>query len=234
MAARTETAWGRWEPASLGDVVAAFAAADVPWWIAGGYAIELAVGRAFRQHDDIDVLLLRRDQLAIQRVLPGWEWWAADPPGTLRRWKPAEILPAGVHDIWCRPGPSEPWRIQVMLDEADGEVWVSRRDSRIRRPLDRIGARSAAGVPYLVPEVQLFYKAAEPRPKDEQDFAAAVTVLDGDQRRWLSGAIATAYGAHAWHSSLDLAPTAPPAAEFMPRRAGSSGAIAAGAADQDR
>ena len=200
--ARTETPLGPWEPAELGCVAVVFSAAQAPWWIAGGYAIELAVGRAFRQHDDIDVLLLRRDQLEVQRLLPGWEWWAADPPGTLRPWNAAEILPAGVHDIWCRPGPSDPWRIQFMLDEADGETWVSRRDNRIRRPARQIGARSADGIPYLLPEIQLFYKAARRRPKDEKDFDAAIGVLDGDQRRWLSGAIATAYGDHPWQARI--------------------------------
>jgi len=50
-------------------------------------------------------LLLRRDRLAVQRALPGWQWQAADPPGTFRPWRQGEHLSAGVHDIWCRPGP---------------------------------------------------------------------------------------------------------------------------------
>lgn len=197
-----DTPWGRWEAASPSDVAAVFSRADVPWWIAGGYAIELAVGHAFREHEDIGVLLLRRDQLAVQEVLPAWEWWAADPPGTLRSWKRGEALPADVRDIWCRPGPCEPWQIQVMLDEADGREWESRRSSRVRRPVGEIGAMSAERVPYLLPEVQLFYKAAQPRPKDEQDFAAALAVMDDQQRHWLGSAIAGAYGSRPWGASL--------------------------------
>ena len=199
---RVETPWGPWEAASLSDVATIFSRADVPWWIAGGYAIELAVGHAFREHEDIDVLLLRRDQLAVQEVLPSWEWWAADPPGTLRPWKRGEILTADVIDIWCRPGPSGPWQIQVMLDEADGREWVSRRTSRVRRPVDQLGAMSADGVPYLLPEVQLFYKAAQPRPKDEQDFSEALAVMNGQQRQWLGSAIAQAYGSRPWGAHL--------------------------------
>ncbi|RCV54591.1 nucleotidyltransferase domain-containing protein [Marinitenerispora sediminis] len=199
---RTDTAWGPWEPAVPSDVAALFSAARVPWWIAGGHAIALAVGHVFREHGDIDVLLLRRDQLAVQRLLPTWEWWAADPPGTLRPWAAGETLPAGVHDVWCRPGPAQPWRIQILLDEADGREWVSRRDPRVRRPLDRLGAVSPEGVPYLRPEVQLFYKAQRPRPKDEQDLAAALPVLGSGQRRWLAGAISLAYGDHPWTGRL--------------------------------
>lgn len=43
--------------------------------------------------------------------------------------------PGGVHDIWCRPGRAEPWRIQVIIDESSDGDWVSRRDPSIRRPI---------------------------------------------------------------------------------------------------
>ncbi len=188
-----------WDPAPLSEVVTLFSRTRTPWWIAGGYAIELAVGHAFRAHDDIDVLLLRRDQAAVREALPSWECWAADPPGTLRPWLPGETLPPTVHDIWGRPGPSEPWRIQVMLDESEGDDWVSRRNPTVRRALADLGTHSAAGIPYLAPEVQLFYKSDRPRPKDEQDFTAVLPVLDRAQRRWLADALGTA---HPWHDRL--------------------------------
>jgi hypothetical protein len=200
---RTLTPWGPWEPLSPTEAAQFFRDGQAPWWIAGGYAIELAAGRSLREHEDVDVLLLRRDQLAIQRALPGWQWHAADPPGTLRPWRPGEQLPAGVHDIWCRPGPDEPWRIQFMLDESAGEDWVSRRDQRIRRPIASLGASTADGIPYLVPEIQLFYKARGRRPKDEADFAAIAPVLSSAQRRWLSDALSLAYGPeHPWRARL--------------------------------
>jgi hypothetical protein len=172
-----------------------------------GYAIELAARRPIRGHVDIDVLMLRRDQLAVQQVLPGWQWQAADPPGSLRPWQPGERLQVGVHDIWCRPDPSGPWQIQVMLDESSGNDWVSRRDERVRRPITSIGLVTADGIPYLAPEIQLFYKAENGRrPKDETDFAAALPVLTQAQRQWLSNALSLAYGPrHPWRARL-LAP----------------------------
>ena len=166
---------GPWEPASPAEVAEIFQRCPARWWIAGGYAIELAAGRPVREHSDIDVLLLRSDQLAVQHALPGWQWHAADPPGTLRPWRPGERLPVGIHDIWCRPGTEQPWRIQVMLDESCADDWVSRRDQRVRRPIASIGSVTADGIPYLAPEIQLFYKARNPRPQDEMDFAVAVS-----------------------------------------------------------
>lgn len=199
---RTETPWCPWEPVALADVATLFSSVEVPWWVAGGYAIELAVGYSFRDHSDVDVLLLRRDQLVAQQLLPAWEWWAADPPGTLRPWQPGETLSAAVHDIWCRPGPSEPWRIQIMLDEAEGQDWISRRCAQVRRPIDLLGWNSPEGAPYLSPEVQLFNKAHQPRPKDEEDFRAVLPALDASQRQWLATAIAQAYGDRPWRAKL--------------------------------
>lgn len=200
---RTLTPWGPWEPLSPSEVAVVFGGCRTRWWIAGGYAIEFAIGRPIRDHSDIDVLMLRRDQFAIQQAMPDWQWQAADPPGSLRPWEPAEQLPTSVHDIWCRPGPGQPWRIQVMLDESSGDDWVSRRDQRIRRPIESLGSATADGIPYVVPDVQLFCKAKAPRPKDEADFTAALPVLTGMQRHWLSAALSLVYGEeHPWRARL--------------------------------
>jgi hypothetical protein len=196
---------GPWQPASVTEVAAIFSAFEAPWWVAGGRAIELAVGKQLRDHVDIDVLILRRDHDNVQHVLPDWQWWASDPPGRLRPWERGERLPVGVHDVWCRPAGAEPWRIQVMLDESAGEEWVSRRDPRIRRRISSLGLVSAERVPYLAPEVQLFYKAKQPRRKDEIDFTAVLPLLGIDQREWLDAAIRTCYGQdHAWRERLHL------------------------------
>ncbi|ALG09490.1 hypothetical protein AOZ06_23585 [Kibdelosporangium phytohabitans] len=53
------------------EVAGLLSVLDVPWWAAGGYAIELFAGRAFRPHSGFDVLLLGRDQQAVRRALPG-------------------------------------------------------------------------------------------------------------------------------------------------------------------
>ena len=199
---------GRWEPLTPARVVTLFRAHDVrkPWWIAGGYAIELFVGCAFRPHADIDVLLLRRDQHIVHEILPGWDVQAADPPGRLRPWTADETLPGHVHDIWCRESPEGPWRLQFMLDDADGQEWRSRRDPRITRPIDRLGRHTGDGWPYLSPEVQLHYKAtsSDLRAKDEADFAAALPHLDEPARRWLDQALTRTHPAHHWRDRLTI------------------------------
>ncbi|MFD4139551.1 nucleotidyltransferase domain-containing protein [Streptomyces sp. NPDC058572] len=181
-----------------------FQSADFPWWIAGGYAIELAVGRALRPHGDLDILVLRRDQLRARERVAGWDLQVADPPGAgqLRAWVTGEVLQEPLHDIWCRRTPGAHWSVQLMLDEADGEDWVSRRDPRVRLPLTRLGRVTAQGVPYLTPEVQLFYKAKQTRGKDEVDFDAVFPLLDTAQREWLLDALNTTAPEHPWRRRL--------------------------------
>jgi hypothetical protein len=77
--ARTHTLWGIWEPTTPAEVAVLFSVLAVPWWLASGYAIEMAVGHMLRDHADIDVLLLRRDQVdeALQRQT--WKHGCDDP-----------------------------------------------------------------------------------------------------------------------------------------------------------
>ncbi|MFI6481221.1 nucleotidyltransferase domain-containing protein [Nonomuraea sp. NPDC050663] len=203
---RIETPWGPWEAAPLDDVVALFRNLPAPWWIAGGYAVELAVGRPYREHGDVDIALLRRDHLAARALLAGWDVHAADPPGSLRPWPEGETLPQHVHDIWVREDPQGPWRFQLMLDEAEGEEWVFRRDPRIRRPLDGLTLEEEPGVRRLSPEVQLLYKSRGLRPKDELDFAQALPHLTGEQRAWLAHALELLGQAdHPWREAMAAA-----------------------------
>ncbi|BFV56347.1 hypothetical protein KCMC57_up14510 [Kitasatospora sp. CMC57] len=136
-----EPAQEPWAPLSPKEAAELLAGADFPWWIAGGYAIELAVGGAYRGHGDLDVLVLHRDQAGVRRYFGEWDVFLADPhgAGTLRTWPMGEDLPSRAHDVWCRRAPDEPWSVQLMFDEADGDEWASCRDSRIRRPTTQLG-----------------------------------------------------------------------------------------------
>ena len=46
---------GPWDPTTLADTVESFSPARFRWWISGGVALELHVGRSWRRHDGTDV-----------------------------------------------------------------------------------------------------------------------------------------------------------------------------------
>ena len=188
---------GRWEPLGVDEVTALLAGCGADWWVAGGWAIDLHVGRQTRQHEDLDVLVLRDGLPAVHEHLSGWDLQAADPPGRLRPWR--GTLPAHVHDVWCRRTPDDPWRFQLMVSDTAGGDWLFRRDPSIRRPVSTLdGPASRPGRRVLAPEVQLLHKSGSPRPKDVADLHAALPVLTGGQRDWLRTALARTSPEHPW------------------------------------
>ena len=74
---------GEWKPLRPEQVRPRLAAVGVPWWIAGGWALDLHLGRQTRPHADLDVGLLRADQQAVFEALADWELFVACD-GTLR------------------------------------------------------------------------------------------------------------------------------------------------------
>uniref|UniRef100_A0AB33JUW1 Uncharacterized protein n=1 Tax=Kitasatospora sp. CMC57 TaxID=3231513 RepID=A0AB33JUW1_9ACTN len=61
---------------------------------------------------------------------------------------------------------------------------------------------SSTGIPYLTPDVQLFYKAKNIREKDQLDFDRVLPHLDVGQRAWLAGALELVFPGHVWLSRL--------------------------------
>jgi len=197
-----EIPFDRWNPLPLNQAVALFANAPFRWALAGGYAVEQFLGSSIRDHDDIDLLVFRDDQLKAQNWMSGWQLYAADPPGALRKWRSAEILPPGVHDIWGHRLTSDSWELQLMLAEAEGNEWFSRRSSAIRGRRDDLIAHYN-GLPCVRIDVQLMYKSKGLRPKDELDFQASLPRMSADSKRWLKNALLTLYpDGHPWLQSL--------------------------------
>jgi hypothetical protein len=196
---------GPWEPLSPDGVEAVLSDASFAWWLGGGWSLDLLIGAQTREHHDIDVVVLRPDLARVRAHFAAWDLHVADPPGTgaLRPWFPGAPLRADLHDVWCRRGASEPWCLQVMVDDVDGSEWVYRRDRRIRRPVAGLSGRaSRSGRSALAPEIQLLYKSTSLREKDQVDFDRVVPLLVAEDRDWLSSALALSSPGHMWLERL--------------------------------
>jgi hypothetical protein len=51
-----------WEPFRVEDAVRLLVGFPAPWWVAGGWAIDLHVERQTREHDNVDVVVLRESR----------------------------------------------------------------------------------------------------------------------------------------------------------------------------
>jgi hypothetical protein len=175
--------------------------------VAGGWAIDLCVGRETRPHGDIDVAVLRRDQPALQACLSAWEVRVAHD-GTLTPWVPGDWLEGRRHQFWVRRPGAEAWSFEVLLEDARSvaardDVWVYRRDPRIEMPLAQIGRTTPDGVPYLAPEIALLYKAGSSTvTRNAVDFAVTSPLLDAGGRRWLREALEEVMPGHPWTGAL--------------------------------
>ena len=189
-------------PLEIREVAAALARLRAPWAVAGGWAIDLALGRATRPHADVDVSVFREDQAALRAALPDWRFEVVRD-GARVPWAPGVRLELPVHEVHARPpeGVSAS-PLEFLLDERAEEDWVYRRDPAVRRALARAVREAAAGVRVLAPEVVLLYKSKAPRAVDAADFQAVRPHLDAEARAWLRAAILRAARDHPWAAAL--------------------------------
>lgn len=194
-----------WSPMSATELSVLLRDAPACWWLSGGWGIDefVAGGRATREHGDIDVSVPRSDWPVFWRGLGDRFQLCVAEAGRLDR--PAgRRVDSGVHNIWARDRAGGPWRMQINLEEVDGDRWVYRRDPRISRPLSEVrwwSGRMWCGAP----AVQLLWKAKAPLPKDEHDWRIAVPKLSDDELVWLARAIAVAHPQSSWATRLEQA-----------------------------
>jgi hypothetical protein len=193
-----------WEPLDLEQAAALMRDFPAAWWVAGGWALDLFTGTE-REHDDVDVVVLRSDQELIRAQLPGWDIQIAHS-GRLEPWPPEELIELPRSGFWARSDPNGPWELQFLLAEHEGETWWYRRDPAIRLPLAEIGLATEGGIPYLRPEIVLLYKARIDRDRDTVDFDRTLPKLDGEARSRLSAWLAAD---HPWQAHLGGPPPAP-------------------------
>jgi Aminoglycoside-2''-adenylyltransferase len=180
----------------------------VPWWVAGGWAIDLFVERVTRDHQDVDLVVGRDDQRAVYEHLTDRTWSKIVPhpegltnQGTLEPWDGARLdLPT--HQILAKGDDED--TVEFLLSEIDGGLWRSRRNLDVTMPLSSLGLETDAGIPYVTPEIVLLYKAKHQREWDEADFATALPEMTLGQRHWLFHALEQEHPGHPWMDRLDV------------------------------
>ncbi len=171
------------------------------WFVAGGWAIDLFLEKETRSHQDIEIAIFRKDQIALQDYFDGWLLQKI-VNGESLIWHRNEWLTLPAHEIHCFNETVQPPQIEILLNESNETEWLYRRNQKIRRSLFKIQLESSAGIKFLCPEVVLLYKSKNPRAKDEQDFQAVVKRLDAEQKEWLKDAIKICNSEHCWLRSL--------------------------------
>jgi hypothetical protein len=171
------------------------------WFLCGGWAVDAWVGHQTRDHGDLDITVFHDDQRAIFEHLAGWQLIAHDTQvdgGTAEPWNGRPLTLPDRLDAASKQG----FGLEIILNERSGRDWIFSREPRITMPLRGCARQSAWGLPTLLPEVILFYKAKDLRPHDELDFLALLPGLTENQCHWLRETISLVHPGHPWLGQL--------------------------------
>lgn len=183
------------------EVAGLFADYPKPWFIAGGWALDLFLGRVTRDHGDVDVGIFRQDQRDLRAYLGEWEFEKVDG-GRRVPWPLQEWLKLPVHEIHAHRSEGSPREIELLLNETADDEWIYRRDARVTRALTKARLVTRSGIPYFAPTVVLLYKAKDPTEKNQADFDAVRPHLGFVRRLWLRHALEIAHPGNPWLARL--------------------------------
>ncbi len=107
-----------------------------PWWVAGGWALDLWQGRPTRPHQDIEIAIARTDQLALRSFMSQFRFTQAlqseDGPALLPL-AADELVQSPGHELHAQrvTGAGQEvlplLQLEVLLSDIAGGVWRYRR-----------------------------------------------------------------------------------------------------------
>jgi hypothetical protein len=190
--------WDAWTPQ---EVARRLAGVEAPWRVSAGWAIELFLGEALREHEDLEIAVPADRFGEIEAALGELDFHVVGK-GTAEPIDGARDRLAATHQTWGLDRAANAWRVDIFREPFDGDHWLARRDETIRLPYDELIEHTADGIPYERPEVVLLFKAKHSRPKDEVDLAAVLPRLSRERRTLLHDWIAQVHPGHFWLPEL--------------------------------
>ena len=194
--ALADPVWDAWQPA---EIARRLAGVRAHWYVAGGWALDLSLGKQRREHDDLEIGVAAARFGAVRAALSDYH---IDVVAAGCRWPLDSPAFGETYQTWVREPATGVYRVDIFREPHDGHTWICRRDETIRLPYQQIIRRTLAGIPYLVPEIVLLFKAKHVRRKDEDDFEAMLPLLRPAAVEWLRAALARVHPGHAWLGAL--------------------------------
>jgi hypothetical protein len=187
--------WQAWTPT---DVSQRLAGVTAPWCVTAGWALNLFTDAAARNHDDIEIAVPANRFSDIMAALPAFEW---DVVGDGQVW-PFPEEHKNHFQTWLREPDTGIYHLDVFHEPTTGNQWVCRRDARITLPYNELILHTDDGIPYVIPEVALLFKAKHLRHKDQLDFTNVVPALGQARRDRLASWLSQVHPGHPWINRL--------------------------------
>lgn len=171
-----------------------------PWFIAGGWTIDLAIDQITREHKDLDLCIFREDATYLLNYFQAWEIRVAVPK--IHYLKPVvnlEDLAAPRERLHLR---QDQQSLEIYLTEHKDNQVIFSKNSKVKLNLTDF-AKGSFPRPFLNPAWELLFKSLNPREEDEHDFIVYQQLVD-DQRskKWLLKSMITVNGSQRWIAEL--------------------------------
>ena len=140
--------WNAWTPDQAAARLQGISSTDgrpIRWATAGGWALDLFLGRVTRDHEDLEIVVLNDDVQAVLDAFAGPQWrWNVPHDG----WVHPLDSPAYIetHQTWLWSQTANAFVLDVFRNKHDGDTWIcgaTRRSpcrgqrSRTHRPTER-------------------------------------------------------------------------------------------------
>ncbi|WP_268618517.1 nucleotidyltransferase domain-containing protein [Paenibacillus alginolyticus] len=157
---------------------------QMPWFISGGWVIDIALGKVTREHDDLDICIYREDANEALRYFEDWEIKVAVP---------GENRLVGFEQIgdlslprYCLHLFRDKDFVEILLTERVEDKVLFRKNKNITMPINEFALKDCEGRPFVNPVWQLLFKSLNPREKDIEDFNNYVINMNDQQKLWLA------------------------------------------------
>ncbi|WP_083469150.1 nucleotidyltransferase domain-containing protein [Methylobacterium variabile] len=195
-----DEAWDAWSPDELGQRLRE---AVLPWYVAGGWALDVAHGKQTREHEDLEFVVIRDDVDHFRALLRDLDFFTVNN-GKIEYLPPSASLPGDVWQLWGGDMRRACWRVDMMMEPGTPDLWIYKRDQTIQMARSDAVHVSETGIPYLAPINVMLFKAKYCRKKDQRDFNFFRNKFSTEEKEQLLVWLNELHPGHEWIEHLQI------------------------------
>ena len=108
--------FGKWDPWRPEEAARLLDGVDAPWYVAGGWAIDLFLGGERRDHEDLEIAVPNTRFDVVVEALPDFEFFVITAPSEAVPLEDALDRLEQTHQTWVREPAGGSWKLDVFRE----------------------------------------------------------------------------------------------------------------------